>query len=92
MVTILTRSSNTGNAYKSRTNICPFTSSLVCLAANSIVNFDNRDSHLEHDRRLKIEALNILGDMRRQTNHKTLIKVLEVVGELDSQYRLMTAT
>jgi hypothetical protein len=72
--------------------ICPYSSGLVCLSANSIINFDNRDSLEDQDRRLKSEAVNVLGEMARQTNHKTLTKVLEVFTELDSQYRLMTAT
>ncbi|KAH7378411.1 fungal-specific transcription factor domain-containing protein [Phaeosphaeria sp. MPI-PUGE-AT-0046c] len=74
------------------TNICPYTSALICISANSIINFDNRDSLEKQDRRLKLEALTILRDLQRQTNHKTLIKVLEAFEELDSQYRLMTTT
>lgn len=77
---------------KFRTNICPFASSLICLAANSIVNFDNGDSNEGNDRRLKLEAVDVLGEMKRQTNHETLAKVLDTFLELDSQYRLMTTT
>jgi hypothetical protein len=73
-------------------NICPYASGLVCLSANSIINFDNRDSLEDQDRRLKVEAVNVLGEMARQTNHKTLTRVLEAFMELDSQYRFMTAT
>ncbi|KAL1606145.1 hypothetical protein SLS60_003546 [Paraconiothyrium brasiliense] len=79
------------NAQPSRMNICPYASGLVCLSANSIINFDHRDSLEEQDRRLKSEAVNVLGEMARQTKHKTLTKVLEAVMELDSQYQLMTA-
>jgi len=73
-------------------NICPYASGLVCLSANSIINFDNGDSLEDQDRRLKVEAVNVLGEMASQTNHKTLTRVLEAFVELDSQYRLMTAT
>jgi len=73
-------------------NVCPYTSGLVCLSANSIVNFDNRDGLEDEDRRIKVEAVNFLGEMARQTNHKTLTTVLEAFMELDSQYRSMTAT
>ena len=71
--------------------ICPYSSGLVCLSANSRLNFDNRDSLEDQDRRLKVEAVDVLREMARQTNHKTLATVLEVYTELDSQYRLMTA-
>ena len=71
-------------------NICPYASGLVCLSANSIINFDNRDSLQDQDRRRKAEAVNILSEMARQTNHKTLTKVLDAFEELDSHYRLMT--
>jgi hypothetical protein len=73
-------------------NICPYASGLVCLSDNSIINFDNIDSLEDQDRRLKVEAVNVLGEMARQTNHKTLTRVLEAVMELDSQYRLMITT
>lgn len=78
------------NADNFRTNICPYSSALVCLSANSIINFDNRDSHEDQDRRLKVEAVDILGEIKRQTNHKTLTRVLEAFGEFESHYRLMT--
>jgi len=73
-------------------NICPYASGLVCLSANSVINFDNRESLEEQDQRLKVEAVSLLGEMARQTNHKTLARVLEAFMELDSQYRFMTAT
>jgi len=73
-------------------NICPYSSGLVCLSADSILNFDNRDSLKDQDRHLRVEAMDVLGEMARRTNHKALIRVLEAVMELDSQYRLMTAT
>ena len=75
-----------------RTNICPYASGLVCLSANSVINFDNRDSLEVQDRLLKVEAVDVLGEMARQTNHQTLTRVLEAFIELDSQYRFMTAT
>jgi hypothetical protein len=66
-------------------NICPYASGLVCLSVNSIVSLEGQD------RSLKVDAVSILGDMARQTNHKTLVGVLEAFMELDSQYRFMTA-
>lgn len=71
-------------------NICPYASGLVCLSANSIINFDNIDILDDKDRRLKLEAVNIIGNMFQQTNHNTLGKVLDAFTELDSQFRLMT--
>lgn len=56
------------------------------------MNFDNRDSLEDQDRRLKVDAVNVLGEMARQTNHKTLTRVLEAFMDLDSQYQFMTAT
>ncbi|PVI05791.1 hypothetical protein DM02DRAFT_583926 [Periconia macrospinosa] len=71
-------------------NICPYASGLVCLSANSILNFDSTDSIEDQDRRLKLEAVDMLGEMLKQTNHKTLTKVLDAFAELDSQFWLMT--
>ena len=83
-------SSYISNAQPLRMNICPYASGLVCLSANSIINLDNINSLETHDRRLKVEAVEILGEMARQTNHKTLARVLGAYLELDSQYQLMT--
>lgn len=73
-------------------SICPYASGLVCLSANSILNFDIGDGLKDQDRRLKVEAVSVLGEMARQTNHKTVNRVLEAFIELDSQYRFMAAT
>jgi hypothetical protein len=73
-------------------NICPYASALVCLSANSIVDFGNRDGAEERDRRLKGEAVGVLSEMARQTSHRTLASVLEAFVELDSHHRFMTAT
>jgi hypothetical protein len=73
-------------------NTCPYASGLVCLTANSIIDFDDIQGFADLDRRLKMEAVSFLGEMSRQTNHKTLARVLEAFVELDSQYRFMTTT
>jgi hypothetical protein len=79
----LALSSHIGNTQQSMMNICPYASGLVCLSANSIVNFDNKDSLESQNRRLKIDAVNVLGDMARNPNHKILTRVLEAFMELD---------
>lgn len=73
-------------------NVCSYSSALVCLSANSVVDFDNRDCLEDLDRRLKVDAVSFLADLHRQTNHKTLTRVLEAFTELDSQRRFMTLT
>ncbi|KAK2751523.1 fungal specific transcription factor [Colletotrichum kahawae] len=61
--------------------LCPFTSSLLCLSVNSFLNFE--DGNRMTDQRLMVEAATLLGEVMQQTQSEIVSKVLEVYMEFD---------
>ena len=69
--------------------LCSFASSLLCLAINAFLNFEDRN--LLKDRPLMAGAAVVLAEVRDQTKMAAVSRVLEVYKELDWHLELLTS-
>lgn len=70
--------------------MCPFSSGLLCLSANSLLTLGT--TAVEPDDGVQAASAEFLNDLTKHTNHEVLKKSLEAFHELNWHRTLMTAS